>query len=132
MDHVPQYVQQPPPAALQNLVPHQGVMNTQQEMHPTPPQMGQYQNHGNPKDHNILLTSEEEILLQTHSRQYGTPSEFTPTTSEAAPTTTRQPLIIPHPNIEPPIRIPRIPLRRNVNNTQARATHNYSLVDDLA
>jgi hypothetical protein len=40
--------------------------------------------------------------------------------------------MIPCPNTEPPICIPRIPLRRNVNNPQARATHNYSLVDDLA
>jgi hypothetical protein len=95
---------------LQNPVPHQGVMNTQQEMHPTPPRMGQYQNPGNPKDRNILLTSEEEILLQMHSRQYDAPSEFTPTTSEAAPTTAGKPLMILCPNTEPPIRIPRIPL----------------------
>jgi hypothetical protein len=40
-------------------------------------------------------------------------------------------LVIPHPNTEPPLRIPRIPLRRNVHNPQARAVHNYSLVDDL-
>jgi hypothetical protein len=48
-------------------------MNTQQEMHPTPPQMGQYQNPGTPTDRTILLTSEEEVLLQTRSRQYNTP-----------------------------------------------------------
>jgi hypothetical protein len=41
-------------------------------------------------------------------------------------------LIIPRPSTEPPLRIPRIPLRRNVHNPQARAAHNYSLVDDLA
>jgi hypothetical protein len=127
-----QYVQQPPPAVLQNPIPHQGVMNTQQEMHPAPPQMGQYQNPGTPADHTILLTSEEEILLQTCSRQYNTPPESTPTTSEAVPVTTGPPLMIPCPNTETPLRIPRIPLRRNVNNPQARATHNYSLVDDLA
>ncbi len=40
--------------------------------------------------------------------------------------------MIPRPSAEPPLRIPRIPLRRNVHNPQARATHNYSLVDDLA
>jgi hypothetical protein len=40
--------------------------------------------------------------------------------------------MIPHPNTETPLRIPRIPLRWNVNNPQARAAHNYSLVDDLA
>jgi hypothetical protein len=40
--------------------------------------------------------------------------------------------MIPHPNTETTIRIPHIPLRRNVNNPQARASHNYSLVDELA
>jgi hypothetical protein len=40
--------------------------------------------------------------------------------------------MIPRPNIKPPIRIPHIPLRRNVNNPHARAAHNYSLVDCLA
>jgi hypothetical protein len=60
-------------AVLKIHIPHQGVMNTQQEVHPTPPQMGQYQNPGNLADHNILLTSEEEILLQTRSPQYSTP-----------------------------------------------------------
>jgi hypothetical protein len=126
-----QYLQQPPPTVLQNPIPHQGVMNTQQEMHPAPPQMGQYQNPGNLVDHNILLTSEEEILLQMRSRQYNAPPESTPTTSEAVPVTTGQPLMIPCPNTEPPICIPRIPLRWNVNNPQARVAHNYSLVDDL-
>jgi hypothetical protein len=41
-------------------------------------------------------------------------------------------LVIPLPNAETPLRIPRIPLHRNVHNPQARAAHNYSLVDDLA
>jgi hypothetical protein len=77
-----QYVQQPPPAMLQNPIPHQGVMNTQQDMQPAPPQMGQYPNLGNPADHTILLTSEEEVLLQTHSRQYNAPPESSPTTSK--------------------------------------------------
>jgi hypothetical protein len=39
--------------------------------------------------------------------------------------------VIPRPSTEPPLRIPCIPLRRNVHNPQARAAHNYSLVDDL-
>jgi hypothetical protein len=87
-----QYLQQPPPTILQNPIPHQGVMNTQQEVHPAPPQMGQYQNPGpnqpgNLVDRNILLTNEEEILLQTRGRQYGVPPESTPTTSEMAPAT---------------------------------------------
>jgi hypothetical protein len=99
--------------------------------------MGQYQNPGpnqpgNPTDRNILLTNKEEILLQTHGHQYGLPLESTPTTSEATPSTTRQPLMIPHPNNEPNPRIPRMPLRHNVHNPHARASHNYSLVDDLA
>jgi hypothetical protein len=42
------------------------------------------------------------------------------------------PLVIPLPSAEPPLCIPRIPLRWNVYNPQARAAHNYSLVDDLA
>jgi hypothetical protein len=40
--------------------------------------------------------------------------------------------MIPRPSTEPPLCIPRIPLRRNVHNPQARAADNYSLVDDLA
>jgi hypothetical protein len=91
-----QYLQEPPPAVLQNPIPHQGVMNTQQEVHPAPPQMGQYPNPrpihpGNPMDCNILLTSEEEILLQMRGRQYNAPPESTPTTSEEAPTTPDNP-----------------------------------------
>jgi hypothetical protein len=35
-----QYLQQPPPTVLKNPIPHQGVMNTQHEVHPAPPQMG--------------------------------------------------------------------------------------------
>jgi len=112
-------------------------MNTQQEVQPAPPQMGQYQHPGpnqpgNPIDRNILLTSEEEILLQTHVRQYNIPYESPPTTSEAAPTISRQPLMIPCPNTDPTLRIPCIPLRWNVNNPHAMETHNYSLVDNLA
>jgi hypothetical protein len=41
-------------------------------------------------------------------------------------------LEIPRPNSETPLCIPRIPLRKNVHTPQARAAHNYSLVDDLA
>ena len=104
------YLQQPPPIMLKNPIPHKGVMNTQQKMHPTPPQMGQYQNPGNPADRNILLTSEEEILLQTCSHQYNTPPESTPTTWEESLATSRQPLIIPCPNTEPTIHIPCISL----------------------
>jgi hypothetical protein len=50
---------------------------------------------------------------------------------EAIPAIAEQPLMIPHPTTEPPICIPCIPLRRNVNNPQDRAEHNHSLVDDL-
>jgi hypothetical protein len=112
-------------------------MNTQQEVHPAPPQMGQYQNLGpnqprNTVDHNILLTSEEEILLQTRGLQYNVPPESTPTTSKVAPTTLGQPLMIPCPNTEPNPYIPCMSLRQNVHNPHARETHNYSLVDDLA
>jgi hypothetical protein len=114
--HAPQqtpkhYLQQPPPTVLKNCIPHQGFMNTQQEMDPSPLQIGQYQLPRNPSNHTILLTSEEEILLQTHSRQYNAPLEATPTTSKASPVTVEQPLMIPCPNTEPPICIPRIPLR---------------------
>ena len=94
--------------------------------------MGQYHNPNNQADRTILLTSEEEILLQTRNRQYPTIDESTPTSPETNPTPTGPPLVIPRPSAEPPLRIPRIPLRRNVHNPQARATHNYSLVDDLA
>ena len=42
-----QYLQQPPLVVLKNPITHQVLMNTQQEMHPSPPQMGQYQLPGN-------------------------------------------------------------------------------------
>jgi hypothetical protein len=101
-----QYLQQPPLVVLQNPIPHQGVMNTQQEVHTAPPQMGQYQNPGpnqlgNMANHNILLTIEEEILLQTHGHQYIFLPEYTPSTSEVAPSIVGQPLMIPCPNTEP-------------------------------
>jgi hypothetical protein len=127
-----QYAQQPPPAVLQNPIPHQGVVNTQQDTQHPPPQVGQYHNPNNPAERTILLTSEEEILLQTRNRQYPATAESTTTPPETNPTPTGPPLVIPHPSSEPPLRIPRIPLRRNVHNPQARAAHNYSLVDDLA
>jgi hypothetical protein len=74
------------PTVFQNPIPYQGVMNTQQVINPTSPQMGQYATPGatqprNLVDRSILLTN-EEILLQTQNRQYGMPSDSTPTTSE--------------------------------------------------
>jgi hypothetical protein len=123
-------VKQPPPTVLQNPIPHQGVVNTQQDAQRPPPQAGQYHNPNNPAERTILLTSEEEILLQTQNRQY--PAESTSTSPETNPTPAAPPLVIPRPTVEPPLCIPRIPLRRNVHNPQARAAHNYSLVDDLA
>jgi hypothetical protein len=121
-----------PPAVLQNPIPHQGVINTQQDAQHPPPQVGQYLNPNNPVDSTILLTSEEEILLQTHNCQYHAPTKSPLISPETNPTPTGPLLVIPHPNIEPPLRIPHIPLCRNVHNPQARATHNYILVDDLA
>jgi hypothetical protein len=106
------------------------VVNTQQDAQRPPPQAGPYHNLNNPAERTILLTNEEEILLQTRNRQY--PSESTSTPPETNPTPAAPPLVIPRPTAEPPLRIPRIPLRRNVHNPQARAAHNYSLVDDLA
>jgi hypothetical protein len=112
----PQHYLQPPPLGiLQKPIPHQGVMNIQQDINSTPPRMGQYQNPGpnqpkNSADRSILHTSEEEILLQTNNHPYGLPPDSTPTTSEAAPTTSRQPLMIPRPNTEPNPRIPHMPL----------------------
>jgi hypothetical protein len=135
--HSPQqYVQQPPPATLQNPIPYQGVMTTQQMINPTPPQMGQYATPSTtpPRDlvdRSIFLTN-EEILLQTRNHQYGMPLDSTPTTLETRPATIGQPLIISHPNTEPIPRIPCMPLRPNVHNPHAKAAHNYSLVDDLA
>lgn len=45
--------------------------------------------------------------------------------------TTWQPLKTPHPNTETTSWIPPTPLRRNVHNPHARATHNYNLIDNL-
>jgi hypothetical protein len=106
-------LQPPPPVVLKNPIPHQGVINTQEEITPSPPQLGQYQNlgpnqPGNWVDHNILLTSEEDIILQTCGRQYGIHPESTPTTSEEALATIGQQLMIPHPNTNPNPRIPRM------------------------
>jgi hypothetical protein len=80
----------------------------------------------------ILLTSEEEIILKKRNRQYHAPTESPPIPSKTIPAPTGPPFVIPHPNKEPPLFIPRIPLCKNVHNPQARAAHNYSLVDDLA
>jgi hypothetical protein len=71
-------------------------------------------------------------MLQTCNHQYPTTAESTPISVETNPTPTGPPLMIPLPSSEPPLRIPRIPLHKNVHNPQARAAHNYSLVDDLA
>jgi hypothetical protein len=101
-------------------------------MQPTPSQLGQYLNPKNLADRTILLTSEEEVFLQTHSHEYSAPSESPPIPPEIIPTPTIPPLMIPHPNMETPFCIPRIPLRKNVHNPQARVAHNYNLVDDLA
>jgi hypothetical protein len=54
-------MQQPTPVVLQNPIPHQGVINTQQDTQPTPPQSGQYLKPNNPRDRTILLTSEDKI-----------------------------------------------------------------------
>jgi hypothetical protein len=94
--------------------------------------VGQYLNPNNPTERTILLTSEEEILLQTRNRQYHTPAESNPISPETNPTLKKPPLVIPRPSAEPPLRISYIPLRKNVHKPQARAAHNYSLVDDLA
>jgi hypothetical protein len=122
---------------LQNTIPHQYVMNTQQEINSAPQQMGQYPNLGpnqprNLVDRNILLTTEEEILLQNHSRQYGVPLEYTPATFGTTHDTFKKPLMIPCPNTDPNPPIPCVPLRWNVHNPHARESHKYSLVDDLA
>jgi hypothetical protein len=99
-----QYAQQPP-AVLQNPIPHQGVVNTQQDTQHPPPQVGQYHNPNNPAERTILLTSEEEILLQTRNRQYPAPAESTPISADTNPPPTGPPLVIPRPPAEPPLRI---------------------------
>jgi hypothetical protein len=83
---------------LQNPIPHQGVINTQQDIQPPPPLVGQYLNPNNPTDRTILLTSEEEILLQTRNRQYHAPAESPPIPPEANHALTGPLLVIPHPN----------------------------------
>jgi hypothetical protein len=142
MDHVPQHSF---PSAGPTTICEATPSSHAAKPHPTqmgdeyltgdassPPQMGQYPNLGTSTNHTILLTSEEEFLLQTHSCQYSAPPDSAPTTLETTPATTGPPLMIPRPNTKPPLCIPHIPLRRNVNNPQDRVAHNYNLVDDLA
>jgi hypothetical protein len=74
----------------------------------------------------------KRFFCKTRSSIWHSPLNLLQPPQKVAPTTARQPLMIPCPNNEPNIRIPRIPLRRNVNNPHAREAHNYSLVDDLA
>jgi hypothetical protein len=66
------------------------------------------------------------------SHQYHTPTKSPSIPPETNPPPSGPPLVIPCPSAETPLCIPRIPLRRNVHNPQARDAHNYSLVDDLA
>jgi hypothetical protein len=94
--------------------------------------LGQYLNPNNLPYRTILLTSEEEILLQTRSCQYCAPAESPPIPPKTIPTPMEPLLVIPLANTETPLCIPCIPLHRNVHNPQARVAHNYSLVDDLA
>jgi len=90
----PQHYFQPPPLViLQNPIPHQGMINTQQEINSTPPPMGKYHNPSpnqpeNLVDRNILHTSEGEIILQTRSHKYDIPPKYTPNTSKTTPATT--------------------------------------------
>jgi hypothetical protein len=134
----PQHYFQPKPLEiLQKPIPHQGVMNTQQYINSTPPQIGKYQKPGptqpgNLVDLNILLTNEEDIILQTHDHQYNLLHESSLMKLEASLDTSGQPFMIPLPNIEPNSRIPRVPLQWNVHNPHAREAHNYILLNDLA
>jgi hypothetical protein len=83
----------------------------------------------------IVLSSSlvrKKFFYKHVGRQYSATPESPPTTSDAPPVIIGPPLMIPHPNNDPPLRIPCIPLCRNVHNPQARAAHNYSLVNDLA
>jgi hypothetical protein len=105
-----QYAQQPPPAVLQNPIPHQGVINTQQDTQHPPPQVGQYHNPNNPVERTILLTSEEEILLQTRNRQYPTTTESTPISVRNKPHTDGTPIDDPSPFRRTTIMHPSHPL----------------------
>ena len=76
-----------------------------------------------------------DLNLQTRSRQYPTPpaqsSPESPSSSSKEPlSTTNGPLHIPQPKVEVHTKIPKGPLCRNA--ASGRATHSYSIVDDLA
>jgi hypothetical protein len=87
---------------------------------------------GNTTYRSILLTIEEEILLQTRSLQYSTPHDPSPATSEAPQPPTRQPLMICRPNTEAIACMPHAPLHMNVHNPHAEVAHSYNLIDNLA
>jgi hypothetical protein len=127
-----QYAQQPPPQYCKILF-HIRASSTPSRIHniphlkwdnitiPTIQQSEQFSSPAKRKSfykHVIVSTLQQLSLL--------------PHLPETNPTPTGPPLFLPRPSAEPPLRIPRIPLRRNVHNPQAQAAHNYSLVDDLA
>jgi len=70
----------------------------------------------------------EEILLQTRNLTYDNPPELNPSTLVMIMPT--RPLTIMKPPIDVMPKMVKVPLWRARSNS--KATHNYSIVDDLA
>lgn len=79
-------------------------------------------------DYQTIYMNDSNVLLQTRIKQYQTP--ILPSDEPLATRST--PLHIPHLGTSPTLTIPHLPIKRMANNLHARATHHYSIVDDLA
>jgi len=89
-------------------------------------------NHPPGHSNQILCLDSTKVNLVTHSRQYGLIAELMPTDTNNSPPISSGPLKIPWPKVDLPPKVPKIPLRHTAQNSHARATHQYSIVDDLA
>ena len=124
------------PTLFTNPFPQQGFVATQP---PHAPVTTQPSPSGSSNYQILMMASNQpltiDLNLQTRSRQYSTPLVLpafeSPSSGPTKPLSTPNgPLQIPPPKAEVHTKIPKGPLRRNA--TSSRATHSYSIVDDMA